>query len=139
MKINRESIKMVNQLYGRKNLERQLELRLGFIVDEVHFINRPNYKKQSIYNCYSKASKNKIEIYKNLVQEAVDFGSHSFGIISFNVYKFDFAYDFTLSLYDTDCRKRRYIATIKVSPFQKAENGYAMQKRVLWLEESDIL
>ena len=139
MKIKREFIKTVNKLYGRKNLERQLELRLGFIVDEVHFINRPNYIKRPIYNCYSKASKNKIEIYKNLVQEAVEFGSHSFGIISFNVYKFVFAYDFILYLYDTDCRKRKYIATIKVSPSQKAEYGYAMQKKTLWLEESDIL
>lgn len=139
MKINRESVKTVNKLYGRKNFERQLELRLGFLVDEVYFINRPNYNKSPIYNCYRKAGKNKIEIYKNLVQEAVDFGSHSFGIISFNVYKFVFAYDFILYLYDTDCRKRKYIATIKVSPAQKAEYGYAMQKRTIWLEESDIL
>lgn len=128
MKINRESIKMVNKLYGRKNLETKINGDFGY-VNEIYFVNRPNYKKSSLWSCYLKCSKAKEEIYCECVNEAVDFNSHSFGVVSFNTFTFTFAYDFIYSITDKDGRKHKYIATCLITP----------NKKTLWLEENHTI
>ena len=128
MKINRESIKLVNKLYGRKNIETKINGDFGYI-DEISFINRPNYKKSSLYTCYTRYSRYKEEIWCELSCEAIKWGSHSFGIVTFNTFMFTFAYDFIYTLYDNDGRKHKYIATMYITP----------KIRRLTFEESNIL
>ena len=128
MKINRESIKMANKLYGRKNLETKINGDFGY-VNEIYFVNRPNHKKSSLWECYLKCSKAKEEIYCDCVNEAVAFNAHDFGVVLFNTLTFTFAYDFIYSIMDKEGRKHKYIATCLITP----------NKKTIWLEESDIL
>ena len=128
MKINRESIKMVNKLYGRKNLETKINGDFGYI-DRISFVNKPNYKKSPLWYCYNTYSKAKEEIYSECVDEALRFNSYSYGVVSFNVFKFTFAYDFIYKLYDKEGRKHTYKATILIT----------IENKTMWLEESPIL
>ena len=128
MKINKESIKLVNRLYGRKNLETKINGDFGYI-DRISFVNKPNYKKSPLWLCYNRYSKAKEHIYTRCVDEALYFNSYDYGIVSFNAFKFTFAYDFIYRLHDIDGRKHSYKATFLITD----------TKKELWLEESNIL